>query len=113
MSVARAWLAEVRVERRSRWFALAAAAAVGLAAAQIHWYGFLVGGALVGLVSKNATRGLVAGLAFGLLAWCVFAGLVASNGAFWRYAATGQAFGLSAAIPVFAAGIGSLVRGVF
>jgi len=113
MSVARAWLTEVRTNRRERWFALAAAAVVGLAAAQFHWYGFLVGGALVGLVSKNPRRALVAGLAFGLLAWTAFAALVAANGAIWQYAATGRAFGLSVAIPVVAAGIGSLVRGVF
>jgi len=113
MSVARAWLTEVRTNRRERWFALAGAAAIGIAAAQIHWYGFLVGGALVGLVSKSLPRALAAGLAFGLLAWGAFAALVAANGALWQYAATGQAFGLSVAIPVVAAGVGSLVRGVF
>jgi len=112
MSVARAWLAEVRTNRRERWFAVAGAAVVGLAAAQIHWYGFFLGGALVGLVSKDLARALVAGLAFGLVSWVAFAALVAANGAFWQYAATGQAFGLSVAIPVVAAGVGSLVRGV-
>lgn len=113
MSALAAALGEVRADRRARWFALAAAAALGLAAAQVHWYGFLVGGALVGLVSKNATRGLLAGLAFGLLAWGAFAALVAANGGLWKYAATGAPFGVSAAIPVVAAGVGSLVRGVF
>ncbi|WP_134669953.1 hypothetical protein [Halorussus marinus] len=112
MSVARAWLTEIRTNRRERWFALAAAAVIAVGAAQIHWYGFLVGGALVGAVSKTLSRAVAAGLGVGLLSWGVFAATVAANGAFSQYAATGQAFGLSVAIPVVAAGIGSLVRGV-
>ncbi|USZ67958.1 hypothetical protein NGM10_14640 [Halorussus salilacus] len=105
-------LDEIRANRRPRWLALAAAVAVGLAAAQVHWYGFLVGGALVGLVSKTTARALLAGIAFGLLAVAVFSGLLASNGALWRAAAMGEAFYLGVAIPVVGAGLGSLVRGV-
>ena len=112
MSVARAWLAEVRANRRPRWYALAAATVVGLAAAWIHWYGFVLGGALVGLVSKDVKRGLLAGIGFGLLAWIVFAALLASNGSLGAYLGMGQILGLSAAIPMVGAALGSLVRGV-
>lgn len=112
MSVARTWLAEVRSNRRERWYALAVAVVVGLAAAQVHWSGFVLGGALVGLVSKSGKRALVGGLAFGLLAWLVFAALLASNGALMGYLGMGQILGLSAAIPVVGALLGSLVRGV-
>ena len=112
MSIARAWLREVRTNRRERWYALAAAAVVGLAVAWVHWYGFVLGGALVGLVSKDAKRGLLAGVGFGLLAWVVFAGLLASNGALGAYLGMGQVTTVSAAIPVVGAALGSLVRGV-
>ena len=112
MSITRAWLREVRANRRPRWYALAAAAVVGLAAAWIHWYGFVLGSALVGLVSKEVKRGLLAGVGFGLLAWIVFAGLLASNGALGAYLRMGQIFGLSAAIPVVGGVLGSLIRGV-
>jgi hypothetical protein len=61
-------LAGIRTDARARWAALAAGAIVGLEVAWVHWYGFLLGGALVGLASKNAERGLAAGLGFGLLA---------------------------------------------
>lgn len=112
MSVLGGALDEIRTNRRPRWFALAAAVVVGLAAAQVHWYGFLVGGALVGLVSKTTARGLLAGLAFGIFAWLVFAALLASNGALWKATAMGQLLAVSAAIPVVGAGLGSLVRGI-
>jgi asparagine N-glycosylation enzyme membrane subunit Stt3 len=112
MSVARSWLREVRTNRRERWYALAAAAVVGLAAAWVHWYGFVLGGALVGLVSKDAKRGLLAGVGFGLLAWVVFAALLASNGSLGAYLGMRQIFGLSAAIPVVGGVLGSLIRGV-
>jgi asparagine N-glycosylation enzyme membrane subunit Stt3 len=112
MSIARAWLREVRTNRRERWYALVAAAVVGLAAAWVHWYGFVLGGALVGLVSKNLKRGLLAGLGFGLLAWVVFTALLASHGALGAYLGMGQVTALSAAIPVAGSLLGSLVRGI-
>ncbi|WP_137287542.1 hypothetical protein [Halorussus salinisoli] len=111
MSVARAWLTEIRADHRARWFGLAAGVAVGLAAAWVHWYGFLLGGLLVGLVSKDLERGLAAGIGFGLLAWAVFAGLVAANGGLEEYAATGRLLYLSVGIPVGLSALGSLIRG--
>lgn len=110
--VARAWLRGVRTDRRARWFAFVAAVAVGLAAARVHWYGFVLGGALVGLASVNAKRGLLAGVGFGALAWTVFAGLVAANGALVAYAGMGRLLYLSVAIPVALSALGSLVRAV-
>ncbi len=104
-------LAEIRADRRARWAALVGGTAVGLAAAWVHWYGFLLGGALVGLASKDLKRGLAAGLGFGLLAWAVFAGLVAANGGLVRYAEMGRLLYLSVGIPVGLGLLGSLVRG--
>jgi short subunit fatty acids transporter len=105
-------LAEIRADPRARWAALVGGAAVGLAAAWLHWYGFLLGGALVGLASKDFKRALAAGLGFGLLAWAAFAGLVAANGGLAQYAEMGRLLYLSAGIPVGLGLLGSLVRGV-
>ena len=105
-------LAEIRTDARARWAALLAGAVAGLAAAWLHWYGFLLGGALVGLASKNVKRGLAAGVGFGVLAWAVFAGLVAANGGLVQYAETGRLLYLSVGIPVGLSALGSLVRGV-
>jgi hypothetical protein len=112
MTIARTWLREVRTHRREQWYALVAAAVVGLGVAWIHWYGFVLGGALVGLVSKNLRRSLLAGLGFGLLGWVVFAALLASHGALGAYLEMRQVTALSAAIPVVGSLLGSLVRGV-
>jgi hypothetical protein len=108
-------LAEIRGDTRARWAALAAGAVVGLLAAWIHWYGFLLGGALVGLASKDTKRGLLAGIGFGLLAWFVFAGLVATTGGLVgvvKYAEMGRLLYLSLGIPVGLSALGSLIRSV-
>ncbi|WP_128478195.1 hypothetical protein [Halorussus pelagicus] len=105
-------LAEIRTDARARWAALLAGVVVGLAAAWVHWYGFLLGGAVVGLASKNVKRGLAAGIAFGVLAWAVFAVLVAANGGLVQYARMGRLLYLSVGIPVGLSALGSLVRGV-
>ncbi|UPW00084.1 hypothetical protein M0R88_16410 [Halorussus gelatinilyticus] len=105
-------LAEIRGDRRARWAALVGGAAVGLAAAWVHWYGFLLGGALVGLASKDLKRALAAGAGLGLLAWAAFAGLVAANGVLLQYAGMGRLLYLSVGIPVGLSALGSLVRGV-
>ena len=108
-------LAEIRGDARARWAALAAGAVVGLLAAWVHWYGFLLGGALVGLASKNTKRAFAAGIGFGLLAWVVFAGLVATTGGLVgvvKYTEMGRLLYLSAGIPVGLSALGSLVRGV-
>lgn len=112
MSVARTWLREVRTNRRERWYALVGATIVGLAVAWVHWYGFVLGGALVGLVSRNLKRGLLAGLGFGVLAWVAFAALLASHGSLGAYLGMGQITALGVAIPVVGSLLGSLVRGV-
>jgi hypothetical protein len=112
MSVVRSWLADVRADRRARWAATLAGIVVGLTVAWVHWLGFVLGGALVGLAATDAKRALAAGLGFGLLAWGVFAGLLAANGALAGYFAMGRLLYLSVGIPVVGALLGSLVRAV-
>ena len=108
-------LAEIRGDARARWAALAAGAVVGLLTAWVHWYGFVLGGALVGLASKDAKRALAAGIGVGLLGWVVFVGSVATGSELVgvvKYAEMGRLLYLSAGIPVGLSALGSLVRGV-
>ena len=58
-------LATVRSRRRWRWSLLAVAMLVGLGLAWLHWLGLVVGGALVGVVSRTVPRAVAVGLAFG------------------------------------------------
>jgi hypothetical protein len=60
-------------DRRRRWVATALAGAIGLALASLHWTGLLLGGALVGWCWPTLGRGLLAGLAFGVLVLVAFA----------------------------------------
>lgn len=69
----RTGLERLRTDPRLHPTALAAAVAVGLALAWVHWLGLVVGGALVGLVSRSLPRALVAAVGFGLLVLLVFA----------------------------------------
>lgn len=95
------------------WLAMLVASAVGLALALVHPVGYLVGGALVGLLAYDRSRALLAGLAFGVFAWLAFALLLFANGSLPQYLATGQALLVSVAIPVVGSLLGSLVRWLF
>ncbi|WP_138797442.1 hypothetical protein [Halostella sp. PRR32] len=105
-------LTAVRSDPRKRAAALALGVVLGLAVAQIHWVGFVVGGALVGLASRTLPRALAAGLAFGVLAWLAFVALLASHGTLGGYLDTGQLLYVSIAIPLVGGVLGSLVRGI-
>lgn len=105
-------LTAVRTDPRQRAAALAVGAVLGLALAQVHWIGFVVGGALVGLASRSLPRALAAGFGFGVLAWLAFAALLAAHGSLNGYLGTGQLLYVSVAIPLLGGTLGSLARGV-
>ncbi|MEF8779601.1 MAG: hypothetical protein V5A46_02830 [Haloferacaceae archaeon] len=98
---------ERRVVRALLWIG-AAAAGIGMASA--HWLGLVVGGMLVGSLEPTLRRGVLAGAAFGLLAWVAFAGTLFVDGALGRFLATGGLAGLSAAIAVGLGAFGGLAR---
>ena len=112
MSAATDGLAAVRRDPRKRAAALAVGAVVGLAVAQVHWVGLVLGGALVGLASRDLLHALAAGLAFGVLAWLAFAALLAARGALDGYLGAGRLLYVSVAIPLLGGTFGSLARGV-
>jgi len=87
-------------------------AALALAVVWVHWLGFVLGGALVALVQPSLRRGLLAGLAFGVVAWLAFAGWLAFTGDLARYLGMGQVLAVSTAMPLLGALLGSLARGV-
>ena len=95
-----------------RWAVAVAGALLGLALATTHWIGFLVGGALVALPQRTVPRGIVTGTGFGVLVWGAFLATLALDGTAAGYVGMGQVFYLSVAIPVVAAFLGSLVRGL-
>jgi len=102
-----------RTERRVvRWVLRAGAAAVGLALSTVHWGGLLVGGALVSLPARSLPRGVIAGAAFGFLAWVVFAVGLVAGGSFDRFLATRELAAVSAVVAVGVAGFGGLARGL-
>lgn len=92
------------------WLAMLVAVGVGLGLATVHPVGYLVGGALVGLLADDRARALLAGLGFGVLAWLAFAALLFANGTLGAYLATGQPLLVSVAVPVAGSVLGSLVR---
>lgn len=103
-------LRSVRRSAHRRWLGLAVAVVVGLLFASVHWVGLVVGGALTGLLARSPRRGVIAGFAFGVLAWATFVASLALSGAAAEYVAMGQVFYLSVAVPVVAGTLGGLVR---
>lgn len=103
-------LEALRQRTRRRWGVTVAVVLLGLLVATIHWLGFLLGGALVALPQRTRTRGVLAGLGFGVAAWAVFLVILVLNGTAAPYLAMGEVFSLSLAIPIVAAFLGSLLR---
>lgn len=63
-------LERVRTGPRAHGVAVLAVVGIGLALAWLHWFGLVLGGALVGLVSPSVRRGVAGALglpAFGAL----------------------------------------------
>lgn len=105
-------LTAMRTDRSRRWAATLVAASLGLLAASLHWVGFVIAGALVALPQRSLTRGVAAGLTFGVVAWLVFAVTLVLAGSFDTYLTLGQVLGVSVAIPLVGSGFGGLARGI-
>lgn len=112
MTGSRSLLENLRADTGRRYGPMALGAVVGTALASVHWIGFVVGGAAVGILATNLKRALALGVAYGLVVWLAFLGTLALDGVLGPALGTGQVLGLSAAIPVVTGALGSLARGV-
>ncbi|AUX08663.1 hypothetical protein AArcSl_1025 [Halalkaliarchaeum desulfuricum] len=101
-----------RERRVLRWLLWIGAAIAGVGLASAHWIGVVIGGAFVGLLARTVPRGVLAGAAFGLFVWLVFAGTIIVDGAWEPFLATGGFVALSAAIAVALGAFGGLARGL-
>lgn len=107
---AREGLERVRRERCPHAVALGIAVSIGLVAASIHWFGLVLGGALLGLASPTLARSVGYAITFGALVLGVF--VLTIDSSVWLvlemtpivYVTVASAFGL----PAF----GSLLRGL-
>lgn len=105
------WLARTRTDRRWHAVAVILAVAVGLAAATAHWSGLVLGGMLVGLVSKTLPRAVLGGVAFGVVALLAF-GLTLGD-ALWPTLEMAPVTTLVVAAAFGLPVLGSLARGIY
>lgn len=85
---------------------------IGLILSSVHWFGFVIGGALLGLLAVDLKQALVRGFGFGVLAVLGWSLVLAMEGTLLDVVATGSLFGLAIAIGLAGALVGSLARGV-
>lgn len=105
-------LATFRESDRERRFLTLAGLVVGLLVALVHWFGFVLGGALVSLPQVSIRRGVLAGLGFGVFAWLGFLVTLGTAGVLDTYVQMTPILAVSTATPILGGLFGSLIRGV-
>lgn len=105
-------LAELRTDDRQRRLVVVAGALLGLVLGSLHWFGLVIGGAIVALPARSIKRGLATGLGLGVLVLLVAATELALQGALAPALSTGTVVGSSAVIGVALPLWGALIRGV-
>ncbi|WP_238709413.1 hypothetical protein [Natronorubrum halophilum] len=66
-------LERLRTEPRAHAVAVGIAIAIGLLLSWLHWFGLVLGGGLIGLVSATLPRAALGAVGFGVLVLVVFA----------------------------------------
>ncbi|WP_254273870.1 hypothetical protein [Haloarcula marina] len=107
-----ATLSAVQRSPRQRWAATLGAALLGLGLGSLHWFGFVVGGALVGLCQPSLRSAVATGLGFGVIAVAVFLGRLALAGSLSGALGMGPVVAIAVVTPLVAGPLGALVRGV-
>jgi hypothetical protein len=105
-------LAPLRADLRVRAVAVVAGVVVAVGLGTTHWIGFVIGGGIAGLGQRDLLRGVGAGLLVGVLAWLVFALLLAVNGTLDSALGMGRILYVSVAIPLVFGVLGGLIRGI-
>lgn len=85
---------------------------LGLGLGSLHWFGLVVGGAVVALPARSVPRGIAHGLGLGVLQLVVFAGLLAWQGALGQALSTGIVGGITVGLGLALPVLGSLIRGL-
>lgn len=107
------WTRRVRETTRLRRLSTLGAFVIGLGLANLHWIGLLGGGVLVALPAATPTRGVLAGLAFGLLGAAWFLAGAAIAGTLTAVLATGLPALLAISTPIILGVVGGLGRTVY
>lgn len=105
-------LSRLRADDRQGRLVVAGGVLIGLGLGSLHWFGLVLGGAIVALPARTVPRGLGYGLALGVLELLVFAALLAWQGALGSALSTGMVGGIAVAVGLVAPLLGSLVRGI-
>lgn len=105
-------LSALRSNPRQRRLVVAAGVLLGLGLGSLHWFGLVIGGAVVALPARTVPRGLGLGLALGVVELLVFGGLLTWQGALGPALSTGIVGGITVVIGFAAPIVGSLVRGI-
>lgn len=105
-------LIDLRADLRIRAAAVVAGVVVAVGLGTVHWIGFVIGGGIAGLGQRDIPRGVGAGLLVGILAWLVFAAILAVNGTLDSVLGMGRILSVSVAIPLVFGVLGGLLRGV-
>ena len=105
-------LRALRDRDRQRTLVVAGGVLVGLGLGSVHWFGLVLGGALVALPARTVARGLAHGLGLGVLGLVVFAGLLWAQGALGPALTTGTIGAVGVAVGLGAPLLDALVRGL-
>ncbi|MBX0321708.1 hypothetical protein EGH21_01560 [Halomicroarcula sp. F13] len=102
----------VQRSARQRRAATVGAVLVGLGLGSVHWLGFVVGGALVGVCWPSLRSAIAAGFGFGVVAVAVFLARFALVGTLDGALGMGPLIAIAVVTPLVAGSLGAAVRGL-
>lgn len=106
-----ALLERARTEPRAHAVAVVLSVAIGLLLASLHWFGLVVGGAIVGAVTPSLRRAVVGAVGFGVVVLIAFALVLGT--ATWTVLETTPVVYLTVGAAIGLPVLGSLSRGLY
>ncbi|MDZ7730766.1 MAG: hypothetical protein U5K37_07365 [Natrialbaceae archaeon] len=100
----------VRTEPRYMAVGLAVAVVIGVLLAFVHWFGLVIGGALVGLVSRSLPVAIASAVGFGVVVIVVFVATLGEPAA--TVTEMQPIVFITLGAPIGLPVIGSLIRGI-
>lgn len=105
-------LGALRTDDRQRAMVVLGGVLIGLGLGSLHWFGLVIGGAVVALPARTIPRGLAFGLGLGVIGLVVFVGLLSWQGALAPALTTGTVGVITVVVGLAAPLLGSLIRAV-